>query len=576
MKYSAFDIETIGLMPYGGTIWILSITKDKKTLVLHDCYGKTGYFKAHKKEMEDASICKIIHNAEFDAAYIELCTGIRIRNIWDSMLVETVIQGTQIPRGSKDEQLKQQHSAALKYTLARYGFPVPDKTVRENFIGRPKGVPFTKEELRYAGGDTQYLPQLQQAQEYLLKRDGGMEVALLENKVVEVVSRMKVIGLGVDEKLWNKIASNNLAQYNKLLNQLPAIENWNSPKQVKDFFFNRGIYIESLKNIKEIAVRTNDPLLNKFVEAREMYSDATAYGKKWLLDDKGNSIVCSDGRIRTYWQQIINTGRFATSQPNVLALPKEGSQRAAIVPAKGSVFIIGDYTGQEIGIMAAASGEDLLINALLRGESVHGLIAIQLFPLEWQQYKEKGCTFPKKCKCKGHQDITGYPYYKAKKLNFMLAYGGGYKKFMEITGIDECTAKKIVYRHKQVIKKVTRYLEQNAKQAVKTGVAYSADPYKRRIILKGQEEWQVANQGKNYPIQSAGANMLKLSMISIPEQYPIVLPFHDELVLEVPAKQAQKAVLMMESVMNQSADYITGIHGIIKVKPRIALNFAKQ
>lgn len=576
MKYIAIDLETIGLMPYDGTIWMLSVTKDKKTIVLHDCNGNTKYFKDYKAILEDKSVCKIIHNAEFDAPYIELNTGIRVRNIWDTSLVETVIQGLQIPRGSDNEQLKKEHSSSLKYTLPRYGFASPDKNITKQFIDRPKGVPFTKEELHYAGGDTKFLPALQQAQEFLLKRDGGLETALLENKVVEVVAQMKVKGLGVDEKLWNRIADANLKEYQHILATLPHIQNWNSPKQIKAFFFNRGIQIKELKEIPALIASTNDPLLKTLHSAREMYSDATAYGRKWLLDDNGASVVCSDGRIRTYWQQIINTGRFATSNPNILALPKEGNQRSAIVPAPGNVFIIGDYSGQEIGIIAAASQEDLWINALLRDESVHSLVAAQLFPDEWNKYCEHGCTFPKKCKCKGHQDVTGLPYYKGKKLNFMLTYGGGEKKFAEITGCNIKVARSIVYKYKRVARKPTRYLEWNAAIALRTGVAYSADPYKRRMVLKGDEDWQIENQGKNYPIQAAGANMLKLAMISIPEQYPIILPFHDELVLEVPKKVAQKACKVMETVMCDSADYITGIHGLIKVKPRIALNFSKK
>lgn len=572
MTYTAIDIEAIGLHPYKGTIWILSITKNKKTITLHDCNGKVTYFAAYKKELEDKDVCKIIHNAQYDGSYIQLCTGIQIRNIWDTQIVETVIQGAQIPRGSKNIELIKQHSSALEHTLIRYGFPQPDKTIRENFIDRAKGIAFTKQELNYAGSDTKHLHELQRAQEYILTRDGGLEVALLENKVVEVVIQMKVKGLGVDTVMWNKIADANLKIYNKTLSQLPTGVNWNSPKQVKNFFFDRGILIQSFTELEAVTRATNDPYLNTFYKARQLYSNTTAYGKKWLLDKDGESVVDDDGRIRTDWQQLLSTPRFSTSNPNILALPKEGNQRRAIVPDKGNVLVIGDYTGQEIGVMAAAAKEDMWIDALLRGESVHSLTASLIFSNEWQQGKERNCKFPFKCDCKLHRS----PYERAKVINFMLAYGGGPKKFAEKTGCDDRTARKVVYKHKQVIRKLTRYLDNNAKQAVKTGVAFSADPYKRRMVLKGEEEWQIANQGKNYPIQSAGANMLKLAMISIPEEFPIVLPFHDELVLEVPARKAEKAAKVMRNVMNQSADYITGISGIIKVKPRIALNFMKQ
>lgn len=576
-KYLALDIESIGLRCYNGVIWILSLCRPKKKPTLdYDCHGKTAYFGKYREELVSLDVCKVVHNAEFDAPYIEMQTGVRIRNIWDTMLCETVIQGTQIPRGSKDERLKEQYSSALKYTLKRYGFPSPDKEVRKNFIDRPKGKPFTKDELHYAGGDTQYLIPLQEAQETLLKRDGGLEVALLENKVVEVVAQMKVNGLGVDVKMWDRIADKNLRLYHSLLSELPAVHdgkkiNWNAPAQIKNYFYSRGIYIDSLTNLETIAAQANDKELDILLKARELYSDTTAYGKKWLRDDKGNLIVDGDSRIRTSWQQIINTGRFATSNPNILALPKEGSQRGAIAPRAGHIFVIGDYSGQEIGIMAAAAKEDLWIEALLRGDDVHSLTASLIFPNEWRAGKEKRCTFPGKCECKEHNRVRQY----AKIINFMLAYGGGPKKFAQMTRTDAYTAIKIVNRHKTVIRKLTRYLENNGKISLRTGVAYSADPYKRRMVLQGAEDWQIVNQGKNFPIQGSGANMLKLAMISMPEQYPIVLPFHDELVLEVKIKDGERARKAMKTIMEQSANYITGIAGIIKVEPRLAKNFLK-
>jgi DNA polymerase I len=336
------------------------------------------------------------------------------------------------------------------------------------------------------------------------------------------------------------------------------------------------VLIDSLTNIENIQSKVNDKILAKFIEARDLYSDATAYGETWLRNKDNTSTVDPDGRIRCSWQQIINTGRFATSNPNILALPKDGNQRRAIVPRKGYCFVIGDYSGQEIGIMAVASGEEQWVNALLRGESVHSLIAMRLFQEEWEQGAEKGCTAPFKCKCKKHQDMPGLPYYKSKKLNFMLAYGGGPGKFAQITGCDDLTAKVTVAKYKKLIPNLNKWLEKNAKEALNTGVTYSADPYRRRMVLKGQEDWMIENQGKNYPVQGAGANMLKLAMISLPETCPVVLPFHDELVIEVPKGFAIKAQKIMKTIMEQSADYITGVKGVIKVKPRIAVNFAKQ
>jgi DNA polymerase-1 len=158
----------------------------------------------------------------------------------------------------------------------------------------------------------------------------------------------------------------------------------------------------------------------------------------------------------------------------------------------------------------------------------------------------------------------------------MLAYGGGAERFSDQTGITEAAAKQIIQKYKRIVPRLTTWLSNNGIRSARTKESFSADPYKRRRVLSEPEEWMNVNQGKNNPIQSAGANLTKLSMISLPAKYPIVLQLHDELVLEVPAKEAKKAVAVLRQVMQDSADYITGIHGIITVNPRIADNFLKQ
>lgn len=577
MEYIALDIETIGLNPYGGTIWMLSVTTARSTKVYHDCNGGTEYFKPLRAILEDPKVCKVIHNGEFDMPYIEMNTGIKIKNVWDTMLAETVIQGRQLPRENRDEEMERLYGVSLKVVLPRYGFPIPDKSVRENFINRKKGVRFTKEEIKYAEGDTRYLLQLQKAQEYVLKRDGLLEVALLENKVVEKVAQMKVKGLGISKKIWLETADANMKKSRALIAKLPnTVANWNSPAQVKKFFKDRGTIIESFKFLEQTQKLTNDKLLRQYIEARDLYSDTTTYGAKWLNHKKtGASFIDPDGRIRCNYKQILNTGRFATSNPNILALPKEGNQRGAIIPVPGCVFLDGDFDGQEIGIMAAAAGEDLWIDALLRGESVHALVASRLFATDWERSTEKGCTFPKKCECEGHKDKTGYPYYLAKKLNFMLAYGGGHMKFNEITGIPMLESKVIITKYKRLIPKLNAYLESNAKYALENHETYSADPYRRRMVLNETEDWMYENDGKNYGIQGSAANMLKLAMISLPDHIPVVLPFHDQLLMEVPAKNAERDRKTVEKIMSDASDYITGIKGLVKITPKITTSFLK-
>jgi len=448
MKFAAVDTESINLHPYNGTIWMVGwCLADCKVKIASDPNGLKQCPPALRVILEDPTICKVFHNFEHDGPYIELCWGVRVVNVWDTMVCEKIIQGVSMPDTKVSDEWRQAHSASLKFTLPRYGFPSPNKDITKQFVNRPKGKKFTREENDYLVDDVQYLLPLRKAQEYLLTRDGQLETALLNNKFIERVSRMRVLGIGVDKQKWLEIAANNLAEYNRSLATLPkSVANWNSPAQVKEYFKQKygirflkmkngvperdkktGKEIESFSELKNVFLKTRNPMLARYIIVRDMYSDATGYGTTWLYREDGSSTIDADGRIRASFDISKNTGRVSTSNPNLLGLPRDGNQRSAIVPRKGHVFVIGDFAGQEIGIMAAASGEKLWIDALLRGDDVHALMGQMLSPERWKMATEKGCTFPKKCKCAKHKSIRE----PAKESNFLLAYGGGPSKLIE-------------------------------------------------------------------------------------------------------------------------------------------------
>lgn len=601
MKYIGIDIETNGLKLDGGTVWMLSITRGKKTELIADCNGIAKLRPDIKKELEDPFICKIVHNGAFDLPFLNLILGCKVRNVWDTQVNEIVIQGMHVSfkkKNLEDWQLKQlkKHSSKLLYVIPRYGFPEPDKSIVDNFIGRPKGIPFSKEEKEYAITDTKYLGPIREMQEFILARDGLLEVALMENKVTEKLRDMRSYGIGVDTKMWKQIADTNEREFERRMKRLPGGINWNSPAQVKAFFMDRGVSIPSFENMYDIYLDTRDPMLGNFIYARELHKAVTSYGNNWFID----GLIDSDGRVRCHVSQCINTGRMSMSEPNMQQLPGEEGRkkpkirrvlklisggvfepqhRKAFRPAKGNVFISGDFPSQEIAIMAAAANEKLWIDALLRGDDIHSLTASLVSKMmggaRWDKGKIRGCTFPKKCKCPVHLEMRE----PAKIQNFMLAYGGGAENLVDSVGHDLISvldAKMFIGAHKRVTPALTRYLEKNGQDAVKTGVSYSADPYKRRRVLRGEENWQIRNQGKNNPIQAAGANMLKLAMISLSDKWPIVMVIHDQIILEVKKSEASKAAKELKHVMEKAGEYITGIRGLMTVKPTIQMDITKQ
>lgn len=568
-QYVGLDIETTGLYPVPG--------KDKIFCVAVNFGSYTEVYtdpNKVKKICEDKSICKVIHNAAFDSFWLKMLHGIDVVNIWDSKLMEQVLIGDNlITEESKTPiPVLEELSSSLKYTLKRYKFPVHDKALSYNFSVRPHNTPLTKQEIDYVKDDVKYLLDIQRLQQVRLERLDLLRVAGLENACVEVTVEMQANGLGIDKALWNKIEQDNINKRDYILKRLPAqVENWNSPAQVKKYFQSIGIPLTTFDDLTDdFTAKYNNETLNKFVEMRKYSTFVSKYGGNFFLDKKsGRYLIDTDNRIRPSFDQVKNTGRYGVSRPPVHGLPREGSHKDAIRARKGHNIVSGDFSGQEIGIMAAASGEELWIKALFRGEDPLSLMASIMFS-EWKQGTEKGCTFPFKCKCGKHKELRQI----SKEVTYGIAYGA-YPKSVSVKIKRTVKETAILFRKfSKAAPKLNRWLNDNAKETIKTRISYSADIYKRRRTIRDPQEWQVRNVGFNNPVQACAANMTKLALISISKELPKIFVWHDAIYLEVPKAKAKAAAKELKAVMEKSADYCTGIKGLIKVEPKISLSLA--
>jgi len=476
-KTVAIDIETTGLYPIPGKskIFCISINHGADNIeVLTD-------IRKVKTLLQDSNYTKVIHNAIFDSYWIRRLYDIEVKNIWDTRLMEQVIIGETLPRSNKDEELRKQLSSSLLYTLARYKLvKLKDKQLGAEFATRDIDLPLTQRELEYAKNDVKYLLKLQLQQNLKLHHLDLVRVAELENQTVEVLVDIQNRGIGFDKDYWLKLAKANEATYNKLLKKLPKeVENWNSSKQVCSYFQSQGIPLDSLTKAEELQKEYNHPVLNNFIEARALYKAVTTYGASWL-EDKFKShrgepgyTIDADGRVRTSYEQILNTGRLASANPNLQQLPRDGKYRGAFVPRPGYAFVDCDFPSQEIAIAAAASGEARWIDAILAGEDIHMLTASTSIPEGTPDARQIGKT-----------------------TNFTILYGGGPYNIALKTGIRKNEAIRIVYRFKRSVPKLTRWLADKAKEAVRTRTSYSADPYKRRRTMRDPEAWMLENIGK--------------------------------------------------------------------------------
>jgi len=586
-KFIAIDLETKGLKPYQQTIWMLSVTEDKTTKVYHNCNGLTrkDLPKNLIVKLESLNYCKVIHNANFDGPMLKLNLGVTLKNIWDTQLCEIVLLGMRLKQGTKDKELRDAYSTSLTNTLARYNIPTHNKDIRENFINRELGISFTTSEIRYAANDTKYLIKLQKLQQQKLQQENLLPVAELENRVVEKMISMRSTGIGFSKKIWGNIAVETNKALKEERSKLPTdVDNWNSPAQVKEYFFDyHQINIPSLTKIQKIALteRQCEPLQHFTYVVKPLQTYSQKYGiKKWIepAKDKSSknglvSYVDADDRIRCDLDQIIDTGRNSVSNPPLQQMPNITKHRQAFIPRENHCFIIGDFSAQEIGIMAVNANEKMWLDALLQDQDPHAITAYNLNPSAWTKAAKKDCCFPKQCECPGHKKMRK----PAKVNNFMMAYGGGPDKLAEATGMSLDDATQYFFKHQKLIPNVVNWLRQNGNYSLHNNVSYSADPFKRRRVLALEyQDWQKINRGKNTPVQSAGANMLKLALTYIPDDLQIVLVIHDEIILEVPIKSAKIAAKKLQKAMQDASDYITGIPNLVKVKPQAQMNIMKD
>jgi DNA polymerase-1 len=573
----ALDIETDGLHPWGGKFLLITIKgEDGKFTQLRG--SETKKIMALKPILEDPKHIKIIHRSSFDATWIAAHYGIFIQGIFDTKIAETLILG-------EGEYGK----TSLKDTLERYGLATLDKSVVQEFIGQ-KDENFTQEQLIYAAADVDYLRELKRLQLIKLAELGLEVVCELENKVAEVTYRMRVNGIRLDVEGWLNLADQYADESNKIEKKLndhfktinqkyekqqthmfedtKLIEsksiNWGSPAQVKKL-----LGIKSFDTLDKEKGR--DPWIDLFIKMWSLRKYITTYGYSWLETERG-ATVSPDGRVHTDFAQIVSTGRYSSSFPNMQNVPKDTPHRSNFIPEKGNVFVSGDFSGQEIAIMAYGSQEPTWLEAIRSGKDIHSIMAKQFFPTDWAQGTEKKCTFPAKCECKAHKATRN----SAKVFNFGLPYGKGSKTLSEDLDMPEKEARRIIKMYRTETPQLYEWLQSNGDYAIDYNESRTLEPFNRyRNLSNTTEEWHKRNQGYNTPVQGTGGDILKLALWYVYKAslefktVKLILCIHDEILTECSKSESVKWSKVLKREMERAADFVTE-EGLIPVDPRIS------
>ncbi len=255
-----------------------------------------------------------------------------------------------------------------------------------------------------------------------------------------------------------------------------------------------------------------------------------------------HDMVDSDNRVHpTIWTCGTRTARMSVTDPALQTLPKKDpTVRDAFVPAEGHVLISIDADQIELRLATHFSRDPGLVEAFATGDDFFSVVASEAY----------------------HQLIDKDDPRRGLMKNGIYAtlYGAGIAKIAATAGVpfeDMDAVMESFHRRFPGIRQLQHDVEQLAKRRGELeGRPYVETPFGRRMPGDIGSEYALIN----YMIQSHAAEILKQGIVDLElaglGQY-IILPVHDELVLEVPIHLREEVLHVLKRTLdNVGKDYL--------------------
>ena len=520
--------------------------------------------------LENPDIVKIFHNIKFDYKFLKSWWNVDIKNPYDTMLAEGVINCGKLNVGYSLNALTQ-----------RYLSKELNKEVRNKFVGLD-GKPFNTEQILYGAEDVEHLIDIREQQLVKVKELDLEKVLHLENNAALAFADIEFNGLNFDSEKWLAIADNSEVEVIGMEKQLddmiyaldlnkfvktsfqtdmfiPAEEirkidiKWSSPTQVLKVFKEYGLDIEKV-NAFELSKFKHKAFINKYLKYKEKQKVVSTYGKSFL------KYVMKDGKVRTSFWQILNTGRVSSgmksdNKPNMQNIPADNKFRNCFKAREGYKLISVDYSGQELGIIASGSKDPVWMKAREEEADLHSICADMVFKEKW---RNADADEKKKLRT------------AIKTINFGLAYGMSKFKLSDTLQISVDDAEALINQYFSEFPKIGGFLNSLGNYGTQHGFIRTFKPFRR---IRWFENWHngmsprkdfkefgaIERASKNTPIQGTGADMIKLAMIMIRDKiktldYPayLVTQVHDEIGVEVREDKAEEWAEIQSELMRQA------------------------
>lgn len=634
------DTETTGLDPHRDKLLLLQLYwPGAERAILFDCRHTPQ--EQLVEVVQAISACTVVaHNMAFDWKMLYANTGVWLNKVYCSLIAERLIfPEKRIP-------------ADLKNVVLRYTGETLDKDIRDLFLTETE---ISQEMLDYAAKDVYVLEEVYFKQQRALADLKLERVAYeIEMPCVPYTAMMEYIGMAVDvEQLaaanvyyaqlvkerclrLNDLAARKFISNGKLSNLYldstgTYVFNAASPVQLIPTLAEYGIETKSMsKDIlpeldriweeEQISVEKSGAYANPFIELYTQYNKPLSILTDFIRK-LPRFVHSKTGAIHTNFKQMgTDTGRYSSSNPNIqntpkledleaIGVPVEMGVRSMFIARPGYKFVISDYAGLEMVILALLSKDKALLEAIDPKNDMHVLAANIFFNIDIplaEKKKNPWKTYRNVAKTVNYSIIYGTTAHTILGKNAGPLKSVGYLLTME-------RAEDILFQWKTALfPDAGAWLEKQTRQGMNTLEARTVtgrlrrwqgnppDVYieksrewnpgasKERIFSKAKARWlrKVGRESTNSPIQGAAADLTKQAtsivgdLLRIKYDYDnahILAQVHDELVVEVREEYAEEVAALVQWAMEEAGRRIFPFapEGAIRASSQISVRYDK-
>jgi DNA polymerase-1 len=290
---------------------------------------------------------------------------------------------------------------------------------------------------------------------------------------------------------------------------------------------------------KDILSGIDHPLAQTVLKRRQVEKLAKSYLRHFSEESDGNDLIhCSINTIGA------RTGRMSITHPALQTLPRANTRNAAaqtvrncISARPGHTLLMCDFDQIEMRVLAYLSEDQGMRDAFLSGRDFFITMACQIYDIPGME------------KSDSRRQLT-------KNTCYGKVYGAGIQKLSETAGVLFTEAKNFMEKFDGSFPGITTYIDELMETAQQnrtdTGTSCVFSPLTgRRHVADRFKEYALTN----YMIQGLAAELFKTKLLEIDASGLgewLMLPVHDEVILDVPHEHVPHAVATLERIMNDA------------------------